>query len=99
MSPTCFRTRGTVSIGSADGISAAVVTSSSFSRRALTSTRLSNDPAAWLYAWTAPSSFRRTSSKYSVKRANLGREFYERLARFTEFARHWKSGAVAGWAL
>ena len=46
--PSSVSTRGTVSIGSAAGISGLVVTSSSRSRRALTSTRLSNEPAAWL---------------------------------------------------
>src|SRR5262245_32020868 len=65
--PACLSTRGTVSIGSDRGSSPAVVTSSSFRRRALTSTRLSNDPAALLYACTAPSSFLRMSSKWSVK--------------------------------
>ena len=48
----------------------AVVTLSSFRRRALTRIRDSKEPAASLYARTAPSSFLRTSSRWS---ANVAR--------------------------
>src|SRR5437879_3020412 len=51
--PACLRTRGTVSIASAGGMSSFVVTSRSFRRRALTSTRDSREPTASLYACTA----------------------------------------------
>src|SRR4029450_10062736 len=76
ISPICLSTRGTVSIVSAGGNSSAVVTFKSFIRRAVTRTRDSNEPAAWLYDCTAPSSFFRTSFRCPE---NVARRSYSSL--------------------